>query len=648
MQKMLKSIAFRLTFPIPLFILLCLGIAWLSIPRILEKNTIDFATTSATGVVNQIKAIRGYYTRNVIKDVKQSADMSAGIDHANDPSVIPLPATFVHDVNALLAEQGTSLSLYSAFPFPGRAEREMDSFMQDAWEYLSANPDGTFKRQEIENGETYLRVAVADPMVAEGCVSCHNAHPDTPKADWEIGDVRGVLEVRENIQAPLLASQILTRNILIGVALAGLALMLIALFTIRTITRPITKICESMDGVAAGELDSDIPSADRKDELGKIGKALASLRDDLKRARGAEEERAEQQREQHDVVEKLSHGLVDLAKGDFSKPLTEPFPADHEQLRSDFNRTLTTLSLTISDVINSADSIRNGATEISQASDDLSQRTESQAATLEQTAAALEEMTTSVKSASEGARSVEGIVNEAKSEAEASGTVVQNAVSAMTEIEDSARHISQIISVIDDIAFQTNLLALNAGVEAARAGEAGRGFAVVASEVRALAQRSSDAAMEIKTLIGDSSKQVEQGVDLVGKAGTALNSIVERVSHISQLVSEMAVGTSEQSTGLGEINLGVTQLDQVTQQNAAMVEEATAASHLLNTDANKLAKLVSHFNIDGNQQAPAEDSIVEFNTPSAHGSDWDMEPETQPLAAAANGDLGSSKVWQDF
>ncbi|MVO18740.1 methyl-accepting chemotaxis protein, partial [Parasedimentitalea huanghaiensis] len=246
--------------------------------------------------------------------------------------------------------------------------------------------------------------------------------------------------------------------------------------------------------------------------------------------------------------------------------------------------------------------------EISQASDDLSQRTESQAATLEQTAAALEEMTTSVKSASEGARSVEGIVNEAKSEAEASGTVVQNAVSAMTEIEDSARHISQIISVIDDIAFQTNLLALNAGVEAARAGEAGRGFAVVASEVRALAQRSSDAAMEIKTLIGDSSKQVEQGVDLVGKAGTALNSIVERVSHISQLVSEMAVGTSEQSTGLGEINLGVTQLDQVTQQNAAMVEEATAASHLLNTDANKLAKLVSHFNIDGNQQAPAEDS----------------------------------------
>ncbi|MDO6758562.1 methyl-accepting chemotaxis protein, partial [Phaeobacter inhibens] len=170
----------------------------------------------------------------------------------------------------------------------------------------------------------------------------------------------------------------------------------------------------------------------------------------------------------------------------------------------------------------------------------------------------------SVKSAAEGARSVESIMQEAKQEAETSGEVVQSAVSAMTEIEQSSTHISQIISVIDDIAFQTNLLALNAGVEAARAGEAGKGFAVVASEVRALAQRSSDAAMEIKTLIGDSTKQVERGVDLVGKTGDALQGIVERVSHISQLVSGIATGASEQSTGLHEINTGVTQLDQVT------------------------------------------------------------------------------------
>ena len=188
-------------------------------------------------------------------------------------------------------------------------------------------------------------------------------------------------------------------------------------------------------------------------------------------------------------------------------------------------------------------------------------------------------------------------MEDAKQEARNSGEVVQSAVSAMTEIEESSNKISQIISVIDDIAFQTNLLALNAGVEAARAGEAGRGFAVVASEVRALAQRSSDAAMEIKTLISDSSGQVARGVDLVGKAGDALQSIVSQVTHISQLVSGIAEGAAEQSTGLNEINTGVTQLDQVTQQNAAMVEEATAAGHMLKTDAGKLAELVAHFKI---------------------------------------------------
>ncbi len=649
MKKTIQTIAFRLTMPIPVFIVLCLGIAWVSVPRVLENSTIAFATSSATSMVNQIKKIRGYYTENVIMDVKASGDLSAGIKHENDPSVVPLPATFVHDVSRLFSEQDISLSLYSAYPFPGRADRKMDGFMQEAWDYLSINPDGIYKRQEVQNGETFLRVAVADQMVSDGCVSCHNAHPDTPKADWKVGDVRGVLEVRENIQAPLAASDMLTRNILIGIALAGLGLMLIALVTTRTITRPIGRICESMDTLASGKLDGHIPSADRGDELGQIGKSLVSLQNDLKQARSAEEDRAEQQREQDQVVERLSEGLINLASGDFSKPLVEPFPANNEQLRLDFNRTLETLSSTIVEVIGSANSIRDGASEISQASDDLSRRTESQAATLEQTAAALDEMTASVKSAAAGATRVESIMGEAKAEAEESDKVVQHAVSAMTEIEHSARHISQIISVIDDIAFQTNLLALNAGVEAARAGDAGRGFAVVASEVRALAQRSSDAAMEIKSLISDSSKQVEHGVDLVGKAGEALNSIVSRVDHISQLVSEMAVGSAEQSTGLGEINIGVTQLDQVTQQNAAMVEQATAASHLLNTDATKLSKLVSHFNIGGgaNHHSVTAD-VIEFSTPTAHGSDWESEPKPIQRAVATNESPNSANQWQDF
>ncbi|MGR3620733.1 methyl-accepting chemotaxis protein, partial [Pseudophaeobacter sp.] len=234
------------------------------------------------------------------------------------------------------------------------------------------------------------------------------------------------------------------------------------------------------------------------------------------------------------------------------------------------------------------------------------------------------------------------------------GEVVQSAVSAMTEIEASSNHIGQIISVIDDIAFQTNLLALNAGVEAARAGEAGKGFAVVASEVRALAQRSSDAAMEIKTLIGDSSKQVARGVDLVGNAGDALASITGQVSHISKLVSGIAEGAVEQSTGLGEINTGVTQLDQVTQQNAAMVEQSTAAGQLLSTDSSKLAELIAVFKLEGGgavtqmPKAPAAMPAASA-APSAHGNDdWDLDA-VQPAPAAVSSHGNTAKdMWQDF
>ncbi len=241
-------------------------------------------------------------------------------------------------------------------------------------------------------------------------------------------------------------------------------------------------------------------------------------------------------------------------------------------------------------------------------------------------------------------------MQQARDEAETSDAVVQSAVAAMTEIEQSSAHISQIISVIDDIAFQTNLLALNAGVEAARAGEVSKGFAVVASEVRALAQRSSEAAMEIKTLISDSSKQVERGVDLVGKAGEALQSIVSQVTHISQLVSGIAEGAAEQSTGLHEINTGVTQLDQVTQQNAAMVEQATAAGHMLNSDATKLAELVAHFTISG-QGTPSSFAMhsLEPETPSATGAEVDPWQDEQPNEdlPLATGTTGAGK-WQDF
>lgn len=317
----------------------------------------------------------------------------------------------------------------------------------------------------------------------------------------------------------------------------------------------------------------------------------------------AQAEATQSQQDAEHVVTTVGTHLSDMAKGRLDCTIQSSFPESYEQLRLDFNATVTSLKQTLEQVVDSSHSIADGATEISQASDDLSHRTESQAATLEQTAAALEEMTVSVKSAAQNARNVEKTMDEARNEAQSSGEIVNNAVSAMSTIEASAAQIAQIIGVIDDIAFQTNLLALNAGVEAARAGESGRGFAVVASEVRALAQRSSDAATEIKSLITQSSHQVDHGVTLVGQAGESIEKIVLRVNEISKLISDIANGAVEQSTGLGEINTGMSQLDQVTQQNAAMVEEATAAGHLLHSDAQKLSELMRRFDLNSTPES---------------------------------------------
>ncbi|MDP3868861.1 MAG: globin-coupled sensor protein [Phenylobacterium sp.] len=295
------------------------------------------------------------------------------------------------------------------------------------------------------------------------------------------------------------------------------------------------------------------------------------------------------------VVHSVGAGMAALAAGDLTYRMPDDLPEEYRKLREDFNAAIAQLEETMTTVAASTASIGASSDEMAQASDDLSRRTEQQAAGLEETAAALDEITATVKTTAEGARQAGSAVAEAKSEAERSGQVVGQAVEAMGQIEDSSRQISQIIGVIDEIAFQTNLLALNAGVEAARAGDAGRGFAVVASEVRALAQRSAEAAKEIKTLISASSQQVGQGVSLVGETGKALHSIVTKVAEIDTVISAISASAQEQATGLAEVNSAVNQMDQVVQQNAAMVEESTAAAHSMKAETGELAQLMAGF-----------------------------------------------------
>ena len=305
----------------------------------------------------------------------------------------------------------------------------------------------------------------------------------------------------------------------------------------------------------------------------------------------------ESRREQDRIIATIGGGLKKLASGDLSARLDTALDGEYDALRNDFNTAMERLQSAIKAALESTGVINDGAGEISRAADDLSRRTEQQAASLEETAAALEEITATVKKTAANAREASTGVSAAKTAAEEGGQVVQTAIRAMDSIAQSSKQITDIIGVIDEIAFQTNLLALNAGVEAARAGEAGKGFAVVASEVRALAQRSSGAAKEIKGLINTSSEHVSDGVKFVGESGEALRRIVEQVVHVNALVSEMAQATEQQSIGIEQVNVAVSQMDQVTQQNAAMVEKSTAATRHLVAETQSLASAVGFFSM---------------------------------------------------
>ena len=310
------------------------------------------------------------------------------------------------------------------------------------------------------------------------------------------------------------------------------------------------------------------------------------------------------------VGNSFGEALKRLAQGDFVYRLEAELPAEYEGLRSDFNTAVDALAVAFQALTEVSSVIGSSSAEISVAADDLSRRTEQQAASLEETAATLDEITATVRQTADGARRLNTLVGAAQTETERGGEVVAQAVVAMEKITHSADEVGRIISVIDEIAFQTNLLALNAGVEAARAGEAGRGFAVVASEVRGLALRSAEAAKEIKVLIADSAEHVREGVALVGRTGEALQSIGGQVAEMNTLFGHIAASAQEQAVGLAQVNAAVNQMDQATQQNAAMVEQSTAVSHAMAGEVRKLGRAVARFRIEDHQSMAVARPII--------------------------------------
>lgn len=611
--------------------------------RISRKLALGFAgVVVASGAASAL-----VFTNLQTLERAQAADDSTQevVDHARDLRRLAIEAQgamrgFTNEPDAAFRERFNE--------FAESFETDLAAFRADA--------DAADHAEELAAVETAWGVFKGEALdlmrMAERADTLDDAQRDVGSRA-RLSDIRASLEsILETEQGELVARQeerteafaAAQTGLLAGGALALGISVLMGWLLSRMIASPVVAMTEAMRRLSEGDKTIDIPAVGRGDELGQMASAVQAFKDaaialDNANAESArmeaaaaeerrknEEARAAAEREQTMVVDALALGLDKLAHGNLTHRVTDRFAGKYEKLKDDFNLAIERLQEAMKVIASNAQGMKSGAGEVSTAADDLSRRTEQQAATLEETAAALDQITATVRRTAESANAANGAVATARDDAERSGAVVRDAVSAMSEIESSSRQISQIIGVIDEIAFQTNLLALNAGVEAARAGEAGRGFAVVAQEVRALAQRSSEAAKEIKTLISASSQQVETGVDLVNRTGVSLQGIVTKVAEINALVSEIASSAQEQSTGLSQVNTAVNQMDQVTQQNAAMVEQSTAASHSLAQEADELAKLVGRFEIGGPRAAvvthaprPAQRAPVKA-APRTHGA----------------------------
>ncbi|MCG8546511.1 MAG: methyl-accepting chemotaxis protein [Alphaproteobacteria bacterium] len=525
----------KLILPVLAALVIAVVAIWLVVPGFIADGVREHATDAARQVATQFKLIRGYYTRNVIKKVVADGNLKPSYNHKSEEKGVPLPATFIHDVSGLLAKEDTSVLLYSQYPFPVRSGRTLDDFQRDAWQFLNANPGGTFVREVERDGRPLLRVAVADTMAAQACVDCHNSHASSPKTDWKLGDVRGVLEIATFLDSQLATGQSISHKLILGAILGGILLIAVCVITVRGVTGPLSRMTGVMKSFSDGDYAAEIPAQDRADEIGDMVEAVQVFKENALEMRRLEAEAAE--REQQIEAEKRS-AMMSMAD-DFE------------------NR-----------IMNVVGTVSSSATELQMTAEAMSKTAEETTRQATSVVSASDKTTANVRAVASAAEALSMSINEINKQIGQSTEISTNAKvdaertnDTMSGLADAAQRIGEVLRLICDIAEKTNLLALNASIEAARAGDAGKGFAVVAAEVKDLATQTARATEDISEQIGDMQS-------VAGDAVNAISAIGGTIREISDIAQSIAMAVGEQDAATQEIA-------QKTQDAAAGTEEVS-------------------------------------------------------------------------